>query len=301
MTLMNQLNRKMRKFSVVICAVALMVTVSSCGSSVAKPVKPVFNNKIDSLSYALGMARTNGFIEYLAGQMQVDTAYMDQFVKGFIEGSSLKSNDAAKKAYSAGVEIGISELGHIIGQYNESLFGEGEELLNADNYMNAFISGAKNDFAIMNRMQAEAMANTLANEVIAEINEQKYGDFRKAGEKFLEDKAKEDGVIRLASGVLYKVISQGKGKLPVSTDKVKVKYIGTLYDGTEFDRSEEGVEFPVTGVIKGWQEILQMMPVGSHWEVYIPYDQAYGDEARGNVIKPFSALVFDVELLSIVK
>lgn len=296
----NQLSdSKMKKFSVVICAAALVMTMS-CGSN-AKPVKPVFNNKVDSLSYSLAMARTNGLKEYVAGQMEIDTTYFDEFMKGFMKGASLQSDDAAKKAYAAGIEIGISEAIHMFKQYNQTLFEDGTAQLNLNNYLAAFMSGINEDYSIMNRQQAEMITNTLVNEVMAEMNEQKYGDYKRACEQFMEQKAREDGVKRLESGVLYKVIKEGKGKVPTETDHVKVKYVGTLYDGTEFDRSEEGVVFPVTGVIKGWTEILQMMPVGSHWEVYIPYDLAYGDEARGNVIKPFSALAFDVELLGIEK
>jgi len=123
------------------------------------------------------------------------------------------------------------------------------------------------------------------------------------GKAFLEANAKKEGVKALASGLQYKVLTDGAGKIPVSTDKVKVNYRGTLTNGTEFDSSykrNQPAEFPVTNVIKGWVEALQLMKEGSKWELYIPATLAYGESGRPN-IPPNSVLVFEVELLEIVK
>jgi len=130
----------------------------------------------------------------------------------------------------------------------------------------------------------------------------KYEVGKKAGEDFLAENKKKEGVITLASGVQYKILTQGTGAKPVETDNVTTNYHGTLIDGTVFDSSfdrGEPVSFPVNGVISGWQEVLQLMPVGSTWEVYIPYDKAYGANGVGEVIPPFAALVFKIELISI--
>ncbi len=123
-----------------------------------------------------------------------------------------------------------------------------------------------------------------------------------AGQAFLEANKKKEGVIALPSGLQYKVITEGKGKQPKSTDSVIAHYRGTLTNGTEFDSSykrNEPATFPVAGVIKGWQEALPLMKEGSKWQVYIPADLAYGPRGAGAAIGPNEALVFDIELLSV--
>ncbi|MBE0644006.1 MAG: FKBP-type peptidyl-prolyl cis-trans isomerase [Bacteroidetes bacterium] len=127
---------------------------------------------------------------------------------------------------------------------------------------------------------------------------------KEAGEKFLAENKNKEGVITTASGLQYKVIKMGDGPKPTSSDKVKVHYRGTLIDGKQFDSSYDRGEpavFPVTGVIPGWTEALQLMPVGSKWEVYLPASIAYGDRGAGQDIGPNSTLIFTVELLGIEK
>ena len=123
-----------------------------------------------------------------------------------------------------------------------------------------------------------------------------------AGQAFLEANKKKDGVVTLASGLQYKVITEGKGKQPKSTDTVVAHYRGTLINGTEFDSSyqrNEPATFPVTGVIKGWQEALPLMKEGAKWQVFIPADLAYGTRGAGGAIGPNEVLVFEIELLSV--
>lgn len=120
--------------------------------------------------------------------------------------------------------------------------------------------------------------------------------------EFLKENQAKDGIKSTESGLQYSVLKQGDGKIPSATDRVRVHYTGRLVDGTVFDSSEERgepAEFPVNGVIKGWVEALQLMPVGSKWQLYIPQDLAYGSQGAGAVIPPYSALIFDVELLDI--
>ena len=125
---------------------------------------------------------------------------------------------------------------------------------------------------------------------------------KEAGEKFLADNAKREGVVTTPSGLQYEIIKKAEGNKPAATDQVKVHYHGTLVDGKVFDSSVdrgEPVTFPVQGVIKGWVEALQLMPVGSKWKLYIPSELAYGENGAGGKIGPNAALIFEVELLGI--
>ena len=124
------------------------------------------------------------------------------------------------------------------------------------------------------------------------------------GEKFLAENKTKEGVKTTASGLQYKIIKDGSGPMPKLTDKVSTHYRGTLIDGTEFDSSYkrgQPVSFGVANVIPGWTEALQLMKVGSHWQLFIPADRAYGERQTGQLIKPNSTLIFDLELLGIEK
>lgn len=151
--------------------------------------------------------------------------------------------------------------------------------------------------------EAQQLLNTYFTKLQAE-KDAASADKRKAGEEFLKENSKKDGVKTLASGLQYEIIKEGNGAIPTAKDKVKVHYHGTLIDGTVFDSSVKRGEpavFGVTQVIPGWVEALQLMPVGSKWKLYIPYNLAYGERGAGNMIKPYSTLIFEVELLDIVK
>jgi len=124
----------------------------------------------------------------------------------------------------------------------------------------------------------------------------------KDGEQFLAENKTREGVVTLPSGLQYKVIKEGAGKTPKSTDTVTVNYKGTLINGTEFDssyRRGQPATFPVKGVIPGWIEALQLMKEGAKWELYIPSNLAYGEKGAGRTIPPNSALIFEVELISV--
>ena len=124
---------------------------------------------------------------------------------------------------------------------------------------------------------------------------------KKDGSAFLEANKKKEGVVTTSSGLQYKILTKGTGKIPTAQDTVVAHYKGTLIDGTEFDNSfkrNEPATFAVTGVIKGWIEALQMMPVGSKWQIYVPADLAYGDQGAGQVIPPGATLIFEIELVS---
>jgi FKBP-type peptidyl-prolyl cis-trans isomerase FklB len=138
----------------------------------------------------------------------------------------------------------------------------------------------------------------------AELDKEVYKDYIGQNEAFLAQNKEKAGVTTTASGLQYEVLVMGSGPKPTAESTVKVNYVGTLIDGTEFDSSikrNEPAQFPVSGVISGWTEALQLMPVGSKFKLYLPQSIAYGATGAGEVIKPYSTLIFEVELLEIIK
>ncbi len=146
-------------------------------------------------------------------------------------------------------------------------------------------------------------AQQLLNQHFAKLQEAVDKKNKEIGEGFLAENGKQEGVITTASGLQYIVIQEGNGPKPKETDTVRCHYEGRLIDGTVFDssyRRNQPAEFPVSQVIAGWVEALQLMSIGSKWRLFIPSDLAYGEHGAGDVIRPHSALIFDVELLQIV-
>lgn len=137
---------------------------------------------------------------------------------------------------------------------------------------------------------------------IEDAEAENVGKYAQEGEDYLAENAKRDEITVTDSGLQYEVITKGDGEIPSATSTVSTHYRGTLINGEEFDSSysrNEPTEFPVNGVIKGWTEALQLMPVGSKWKLHIPYDIAYGAQGAGGAIGPYQALVFELELLAI--
>jgi len=157
----------------------------------------------------------------------------------------------------------------------------------------------------MTEEEAKTVMTDLRNEMIKkqQAQAQRIGDANKAaGQQFLAANKAKEGVVTLPSGLQYKVLKEGTGPKPAATDTVVCNYRGTLVDGTEFDSSYKTgkpASFPVNHVIKGWTEALQLMPVGSKWQLFIPSDLAYGERSPGAEIGPNSTLVFEIDLLSI--
>ena len=255
----------------------------------------------DSVSYTAGMAVTGGLISYLNTQQGVDTAYMADFIRGFKEAVG-NAVTPQMKAYAAGLEIANQVQGRMLtGMKNE--FTDTPDSIISTVFFRGFTDALSGDTT---HFQQEAAENffRLKQQTNKEAKEEKlYGPNRDAGYEFLEENAKKDSVIVTPSGLQYKVLVQGNGQVPQSTDKVMVNYEGRLIDGTVFDASakhgDKPAEFTPTQVIKGWTEALTMMPVGSKWRLFIPQDLAYGERNAGQ-IKPYSALIFDVELVGIV-
>jgi len=227
------------------------------------------------------------------------------FVKGLTEAMNIKAD---KLPYMKGMALG-GQILDMIPMLNSRVFADnnhgeiGKELLftgvlDALNDKEPVIENATDiiDQKVKNLQTQQAVKRN------ADLNEQ-YADVLKAGREFLAANAKRNGVISLPSGLQYEVITEGTGAKPSDTDRVKVHYTGTFIDGTVFDSSVERGEPIVLGVnqvIQGWTQALRMMPVGSKWKLYIPYELGYGSRMAGQ-IKPFSALVFDIELIDIEK
>ena len=276
--------------ALVLVASASLFTVSAAKKkkNVKKVTPVVLATESDSLSYAAGVHATRGLIPFIQQSYQVDTAYMADFIRGYEEAIA-KANTPQGTAYIVGMQIA-----QMVNQ--RILPGTREELKSAKDSIDA---------AMFSRGFVAALANDTTL-----FSEKKAGEFKTqilagAGEKFLAENAKKPGVKVLPSGLQYKVIKAGQGEVPKATDEVEVIYEGRLIDGTVFDATSKhgGAKtdkFRAGNLIKGWTEALTTMPVGSKWQLYIPYKLAYGERQAGQ-IPPYSTLVFDLELVSIVK
>lgn len=288
----------MKKLTILAAVAIAAATFTACGNSTPKAD---LKNDIDTLSYALGFSQTQGLRDYLSRGLNVDTAYIDEFVKGLNDGANA-GDDKKKAAYYAGVQIGQQISNQMVKGINHELFGEDStKTISMKNFLAGFITGAKGKKGLMTQEQAVKCVQEKAEKIKAKSAESAYGANKEAGKKFLAENAKQPGVKQLPSGVQYKVIKEGNGEIPKDTSVVKVQYEGKTIDGKVFDSTYQRGE-PVTmranQVIKGWTEALTHMPAGSVWEVYIPEDMAYGSRDQGN-IKPFSTLIFKIELVSV--
>lgn len=253
----------------------------------------------DSLSYSAGMVRTNGLIPYLQQSFNVDTAYMDDFIKGY-KHAMKKGFSEENKAYFAGEQIAQMVSLRML-PFLKSEFEGRKDSVDANMFNLGFIAALKNDSTLMTSEKAKEYFEAMFKIAVEATNEAT----KKAGEDFLAANKQKPGVVTLPSGLQYKVLVKGTGEVPTERDEVTVKYEGRLIDGTVFDSSYERKDqtntFRPSQVIKGWSEALLMMPVGSKWELYIPYNLAYGERGAGSKIKPYSALVFTVEMVGVKK
>jgi FKBP-type peptidyl-prolyl cis-trans isomerase FklB len=285
-----------------VCILMVAAVAVSLVSCTAQGPKPTLKTDIDSLSYAAGMAQTEGLKMYLVHQAGVDTTYMGEFLKGFSEGARMTS--AKEVAYLEGKKIGQLVAVSWVKGMNQQIFnGDSTKTITKNDLLAGFIAGVKNDTTKMTLQFAQTYRQSATERVQEKALLERYAENKESGEKFLAENKTKEGVQTTESGLQYKVITAGKGEIPTAESKVKVNYKGTLIDGTEFDSSykhNEPSTFRANQVIKGWTEALTLMPVGSKWELYIPQDLAYGSREQ-NQIKPFSALIFEVELVGIEK
>lgn len=297
-------------FTVALAAGALMLT--ACGDNTPKPQ---LKSAGDTISYELGMANAPSEAElkmYLSDpRTGSDSAYIEEFMKGFKEAIQA-SGDKKKAAYYAGLQVG-NQFKTTIQQVEGAIYADDStKHLSMKNFLAGFKDGMggkrthlKIDGKLIDRQMAAMDVNDRINKEAAAAAQRKYADNKEQSTKFIEAKSKEKDVNKLEGGTLYKVLTEGTGATPKDGQRVNVIYEGKLADGTVFDASAQhpgpdgkSNQMVVGQMIAGFNAALKAMPVGSTWEIYIPYEQAYNDQ-QSPVIKPYSALIFTVTLVSI--
>ena len=289
----------MKKLSILAVMAIVAAMFTACGNGTPKAN---LKNDIDTMSYAIGMAQTQGLKEYLVQRLGVDTAYMDDFIKGLNDGANA-GDDKKQAAYYAGIQIGQQISGQMVKGINHELFGDDStKTISLKNFMAGFVAGTTGKGGLMTVDSASVVAQNMMRSIKAKVLEKEFGANKKAGEDFLKENAKKEGIVTLPSGVQYKVLVEGKGAIPADTSRVKVNYEGRTLDGKVFDSSYkrgQATDFRANQVIKGWTDALTHMPAGSTWEIYVPQELAYGERQQGADIKPFSMLIFKIELLEV--
>lgn len=282
----------MKKINIITLAVVFSFSLSAFAQSAKAPV---LKNRMDSLNYAFGLANGDGIKMYYLYNDSTGER-VKSLMKGIEDG--MKVN--AKYAELAGLGTNIGQS--LKTQEETGLFNNEDIAVDFELIKQGLINGILG-YDQMSASEAQMYLNTAMQQMQEKKDEELYGANRREGEEFLAENGTKPGIVTTESGLQYKVVKTGKGKKPSATDRVKVHYHGTLIDGTVFDSSVnrgEPATFGVNQVIRGWTEALQLMPVGSKWILYIPQDLAYGTQDMGT-IKPYSTLIFEVELLGIEK
>ncbi|MGN6248242.1 MAG: FKBP-type peptidyl-prolyl cis-trans isomerase [Ginsengibacter sp.] len=223
------------------------------------------------------------------------------FPCSFAMGQSKKKVTTTAKTNMSKPVSSIDSLSYAIGVQVAEFY---KQTQNVDKINPEFVSKAFKDVYNNQPLDiSEDEANMFIQQKLQDYMAKKIKAVKDSGQQFLAENKKKPGIVTLPDGLQYEIIKKGTGPVPTAQDTVKANYIGTLIDGKEFDNSYkrgEPLTIPVTGVIKGWTEALQMMPVGSTWKLYIPSDLAYGDRGAGGVIPGGATLIFTIELLDIV-
>ena len=297
----------MKKLTIVAAVVISAASFMGCGNPTPKAD---LKSDVDSMSNAMGQAQSQGLKDFLVQRMDIDTAYIDEFIKGLNDGANA-GDDKKKAAYYAGIQIGQQISNQMVKGINHEVFGKDTtKTISMKNFMAGFVAGTTGKNQKMTMQEAQTVAQVKMQEIKAKNMEKEYGANKVAGEKFLEENGKKEGIKTMPveittpdgkvikSFIQYKVIAEGNGPMPKDTSMVTVHYEGKTIDGNVFDSSykrEAPVALRANQVIKGFTEALVHMPVGSTWEVYIPQELAYGEREQGQ-IKPFSPLIFKIEL-----
>lgn len=286
----------MKKIFMMAAAVAATsMALVSCDGGKGADLK----DGVDSLAYDLGVSKAEGLKQYMTMQLGVDSAYIDQFIKGMKEGA-VNSLDPKKAAYMRGLAVG-GDVQQLAKSLEMQVYGS-DSTQNVN--VKTLVAGLEAGLMGKDTRSAEEAYNDFNKRIEPICEAQREKEFRsnkEASEKYLAENKKKEGVKTTASGLQYKVLVEGTGALPSDTSKVRVNYEGRLIDGTVFDSSYERnmpftVDMSMPGVIQGWVEALKLMPAGSKWEVTLPHELAYGSQNQG-MIKPFSTLVFTIEVL----
>lgn len=266
-------------------------------SEACKTAPIVLKSAADSLSYATGMTMSNGLDAYLEQQFGITKELMPDFIRGLKEGIS-KRKDANFAAHGVGIavsrQIESRLLPNMVSQFEESKSPIDTEIL-----YSGIVAAMSKDTTMM----SPATAAKFFKEQEIAIRQQREAENKAKNEAFMAENKAKEGVVTLPSGLQYRIIKNGTGAIPKATDDVQVIYEGKTIDGKVFDSTaKHGTEFDtfnVGGLIKGWTEALQLMPVGSKWEIFIPYNLAYGERGAGRDIAPYSTLIFTLELKDI--
>jgi len=286
----------MKKIIMMAAAVAMSaMTFTACNGGGSSKL----NDEVDSIAYDLGVGSADGLKQYMTMQLAVDSAYINEFIKGMKEGAVNEANPK-KEAYMKGLEVGKQIQNMAKGLSNEVYAGDSTQTVNVNALLAGLIDGIKGN-AAMSGEDAMVAFNSKLEPIKAANMEKQFGENKKAGEKYLAENAKKPGVQTIDGGIQKKILVEGTGAVVSDTAKVKVNYEGRLIDGTVFDSSyERNVPFDVDlaqpRVIPGWVAVLKTMKPGETCEVAIPYKQAYGTQNMGQ-IKPYSTLIFKIEML----
>ncbi len=296
-----------------VCSAVLAVIFSACQSDGGSKVVSLSSTE-DSLAYSLGVDYSKNLEQ--AGITGLNTDAFNKAIGDVLESKDLEMDETAAsqqvrdfvsklrspEATDADKNIADETIAYAFGiDYAKNLQNSGLEDFNTAAFSTAINTALTGEEGATLLISAEDATKTLTTYFQA-VQEKKAAANKVAGEAFLTENKARAEVKTTESGLQYEVLTEGTGAVPTSEDKVKVHYHGTLLNGTVFDSSVdrgEPASFPVTGVIKGWVEALQLMPTGSKWKLFIPADLAYGDRGAGGDIGPGETLIFEVELLEI--
>ncbi|MDD2602710.1 MAG: FKBP-type peptidyl-prolyl cis-trans isomerase [Prevotella sp.] len=292
----------MKSLKVLAAMAIATATFSACGNSSAP--KADLKTDVDTMSYAIGLVQSQYIRQAIQQGQVIDTTYMDEFVKGVNEGVNA-GDDKKKAAYIMGLQIGQQLSTQLVKGINREVYGsDSTKTISLKNLLAGFLTGTTGKKGIFTEEAANQIAQTKMEAIKSKTMLKEFGPNKVAGEKFLADNKSKPGVVSLPSGLQYKVIKEGKGAIPTDTTTVKVQYEGRTIDGKVFESSYTNGQGPVSiqpkQFIPGWTEALTHMPEGSVWEVYIPQNLAYKERQAGN-IKPFSTLIFKIELIKVGK
>ena len=304
------------KYFLLVCAnLLLALSFMACGNtekettsaedSIARltAFQPGTDAAADSLSYALGRGYSGNrqSVQDILLEAGTDSAFVDKFLEGLRDAMT---DDPAALAYSIGYQSGIDLRSGILEPASNVAFGrDSTRELSVHNFLAGFFGElyGKQDFKVEGKALTQATAGDFANDLLARLSDKNfskaYAKERKAAEDFMAAKAQEPDVCALDGGVLYRVIKPGSGPHPTDGNVVTFHYEGRFIDGTVFDKESQPETIGVKELIMGFAIALKAMPLGAKWEIYIPWQSAYGAQGTDDV-PPFSTLIYKVELLN---
>ena len=292
--------------------VASVALLSACNGSSSK--KAELKTNMDSIAYATGVAYSAQTIQNLENlkmgliQSGSDSTAVEEFIRGLQDGFK-SAEDKKKIAYYLGASMGVNMRTSMAKNLDYLYYGEKDSVNHVDpsNIIVGFVDGIKNQIALKDKdgkpMSIDAImayVQEASTKVYNDRMSKEYSKEIKAEKEFFAKLAKQEGIKPLKNGVYYKEIKAGSGEPAKQGQYANIEYTGKLVNGTEFDKSKNATKFPVgVGfVVPGFDAALMAMPAGAEWEVYIPSDQGYGAQAKGE-ITPFSTLIFTIKVLNI--